>query len=124
MKARSLSWALTYYLARNKTDGLLRYYQELRMLPRDIEFDDEVLLGCFARAFDLMDADGKKPDENKLAAFADGWYRMVVRWTPGEAADLMAELRKNREEAMQAKPADKANPFAPGAGGAAGPGSQ
>ena len=120
LKARALSWALTYYIAHDKLDGLLRYYQELRRLPRDIEFDDEVLLGCFGRAFDLMDATGKKIDEGKLAGFAETWYRMMVRFTAGEASDLLAELRKNREEAMQAKqPTEKVNPFNPmgGAGG-------
>jgi hypothetical protein len=120
-KARALSWALTYYLAHDKLDGLLRYYRELSKLPRDIEFDDEVLLGCFGRAFELMDASGKKVDENKLAAFADGWYRMMVRFTAGEATDLLAELQKNREEAMQSKQApEKVNPFNPPAGGVGG----
>jgi hypothetical protein len=67
-----------------------------------------------------MDATGKKIDEGKLAGFAETWYRMMVRFTAGEASDLLAELRKNREEAMQAKqPTEKVNPFNPmgGAGG-------
>jgi hypothetical protein len=118
MKARALSWALTYYLARNKLDGLMRYYHELSKLPRDIEFDDDVLLGCFARAFDLLDPATMKVDENKLAKLAGEWYRIVVTLTAGEAADLVKELKKNREEALQNAPAEKTNPFAPpGAGG-------
>jgi hypothetical protein len=122
MKARALSWTLTYYLAHNKTDGLLRYYQELSKLPRDMTFDDEVLLASFGRAFELMDATGKKLDESKLASFAEVWYRQMVRFTAGEASDLLAELRKNREEALQAKPTDKANPLnPPGVGPGASP---
>jgi hypothetical protein len=121
MKARALSWALTYYLAHNKLEGLLRYYKELSKLPRDMTFDDEILLASFGRAFELMDATGKKLDDSKLAAFADTWYRQMVRFTAGEASDLLAELRKNREEALQSKSTEKANPLNPPGGAGAAP---
>ncbi len=39
VKARTLSWALTYFLANKKLDGLRRYHEELKKLPRDLEFD-------------------------------------------------------------------------------------
>jgi hypothetical protein len=78
MTARMSAWALTYFLANKKSDELLRYYQELRGLPRDLAFDEEVLLGIFARAFGLSDP--TKPNEldaNKLAILADQWYRYI-----------------------------------------------
>jgi hypothetical protein len=76
--ARTMSWALTYFLVNKKQEELLRYYQELRNLPRDLEFDEDVLLGVFARAFGL--ADSSKPnelDENKLAILAEQWYTFM-----------------------------------------------
>src|SRR5207237_883012 len=59
--ARSSAWALTDFLAREHLDKLLRYYQELGRLPRDVEYDANVLRNCFARAFNLLDpADPQK----------------------------------------------------------------
>src|SRR5262249_4413255 len=54
MKARTMAWALNYYLMHKKLGGLVRYYQELREMPRDLEIDEGVLLQTFARAFDLL----------------------------------------------------------------------
>ncbi len=68
-KARTASWALTYFLAKQKLDGVQRYCKELSKMPRDIELDDEVLLGCFARAFGKVDA-ANKVDNAKLDALA------------------------------------------------------
>jgi hypothetical protein len=41
-KAQTMSWALVYYLAQERRDGLLRYYQELSSMPRDLDFDEEI----------------------------------------------------------------------------------
>jgi hypothetical protein len=122
LKARTLSWALTCYLVRNQRDGLLRYYKELSKLPRDMEFDEEALFGCFARAFDLLDPTTKKVDESKLDQLAIGWHGAIFRSTPEEAEAFVKELKKNREEAMQSKPEEKTNPFnPPGLPGGGGP---
>jgi hypothetical protein len=72
-RARTASWSLTYFLARQHLDGLQRYFQELRKMPRDIELDGDILLGCFARAFGKVDANNKV-DKGKLDAFARDWY--------------------------------------------------
>ena len=77
-KAHTMSWALVYYLAYKKRDGLLRYYQELAQEPRDLDLDEDVLLNCFARAFGLTDP--KKPnemDETELNKFAAAWYKFM-----------------------------------------------
>jgi hypothetical protein len=42
-KARTMTWALTYYLAQKHREKLRRYYDELADLPRDLEFDADVL---------------------------------------------------------------------------------
>jgi hypothetical protein len=90
-KARTMTWALVYYLAYKKRDGLLRYYQELAKQPRDLDLDDEVLLGCFARAFGLVNP--KKPDEvdaNELSNLAHSWYKFI-RDTPLEIDEVLKD---------------------------------
>jgi hypothetical protein len=114
-KARTLAWALSYYVARNRLDDLLLYYQELAKLPRDLDFDDQVLMEAFAKAFKLMDDSGKKVDQDKLARFAENW-RSVISSTTLEHAELIEEASKMLAE--QNKPSS-ATPG--GAGPARGP---
>jgi hypothetical protein len=96
-KARTMSWALVYFLAHKKREGLLRYYQELAQEPRDLDLDEDVLLNCFARAFGLVDP--KKPDEvdetalNKLAA---AWYTFM--------RDTPLEIDQNLQDALKKRP--------------------
>ena len=77
-QARTLAWALAYFLAQRELPSLRRYYQELASLPRELELDETALLGCFARAFGLEDA--KNPngvDEDKMANLAAQWFRFL-----------------------------------------------
>jgi hypothetical protein len=118
-KARTLSWALTFFLARQKLDGLLRYYKELSKLPRDLEFDDKVLLGCFARAFELVEVN--KPDtinKDKFAQFANAWNDNIIM-TPLDHSveEVLLALRKGGQSELKST-----GPPAPGAPGAVPPG--
>src|SRR5262249_4243964 len=71
---RTMSWSLTYFLAERKTEGLMRYFEELNNMPRDIEFDDGALLACFGRALDLMDLSSpNQVDSGKLGRLANEW---------------------------------------------------
>jgi hypothetical protein len=92
-KARATAWALTYFLAQRKTPELLAYYGELSRLPRDLEFDDQVLLRCFARAFGLIDPKTNQPDQARLATFAREWDDYIVR-TPVEFEEAIKEIHK------------------------------
>jgi hypothetical protein len=90
-KARTMAWALVYFLAHKKRDGLLRYYEELAKQPRDLDLDEEVLLGCFARALGLVDP--KKPDvvdTNELNKMALAWYKFI-KDTPLEITEVYNE---------------------------------
>jgi hypothetical protein len=91
-KARTASWALTYFLAQKHLDGLRRYFAELSKMPRDIELDDTVLLSCFARAFGCVDGNNKV-DEGKLRALANDWYGF---WQSVhfESEPVMKEIRE------------------------------
>jgi hypothetical protein len=74
-KARATAWSLAYFLATSERrfEGLLAYFKELSKMPRDIELDDEILLGCFARAFGLVDASNKL-DNAKLVSLEREWF--------------------------------------------------
>lgn len=90
-KARTMTWALVYFLAHKKRDGLLRYYQELAKEPRDLDLDEDALMACFARAFGLSDP--KKPQEvdaNELNKLAAAWYRFI-RDTPLEIDEVLKD---------------------------------
>lgn len=74
-RVRTAAWSLTYFLATSKMrfTGLQRYFKELSKMPRDIELDEEVLLGCFARAFGCVDA-SNKINNAALDKLAREWY--------------------------------------------------
>ncbi|HXG09451.1 MAG TPA: DUF1570 domain-containing protein [Gemmataceae bacterium] len=113
VRARATAWALTYFLAHKKLDDLFGYFQELSRLPRDLEFDEEVLLTVFARAFKLTDAKGK-PDAAKLGQFANEWHE-YINLTPLEVEDVLKLVHKTQNE-MKA-PSTPGTPGAPGTPG-------
>jgi hypothetical protein len=112
VKARPLAWSLTYFLTQKKLDGLLRYFKELDKLPRDLEFDSDVLLGAFARAFDLTDARNPAAVDNaKLASLAQEW-RSYIQQLPDEMRDIVKEVRDIQKVS---RGTGAGNPNAPGA---------
>jgi hypothetical protein len=77
-RARVMAWALTFFLAQKHPDGLMRYYEELANMPRDLRFDRDVLLGAFGRAFGLTEAGNPAAlDKAKADVFARKWYAYV-----------------------------------------------
>jgi hypothetical protein len=100
VKAHTLAWSLTFFLARENLEGLLRYYKELSRLPRDLEFDDEVLLTAFARAFNCIDTRSGKIDDLALQTLADKWS-LYVSLTPLESEEIMKEVQKTSEMGTQ-----------------------
>ncbi|HEV3237209.1 MAG TPA: DUF1570 domain-containing protein [Gemmataceae bacterium] len=122
-KARTMAWALSYYVARNRLDDLFVYYQELAKMPRDLDFDDQVLMEVFAKAFKLMDESGKKVDQSKLEKFAENW-RSVISSTTLEHPELVEEASKMlaaQNKPAGAGPGGRVPPAGnPGGGGGAG----
>jgi len=76
MRARTMAWALCYFLAQRHLDGLERYGQELAALPRDLDLETDVTIGAFARAFKLTDASGAI-DQVKFRNFANEWSKYM-----------------------------------------------
>ncbi len=122
-KARTMTWSLVYFLAHKKRDGLLRYYEELANQPRDLDLDEDVLMGCFARAFGLVDA--KNPNEvdaNGLNNLAASWYKFI-RDTPLEIEEAYKEAvkaNKKRPAVLQSPSSVRPPPGAPPGGGQGG----
>jgi len=114
-KALTMAWSLTYFLAQQKLDGLQRYFKEVGKMPRDIELDGDVLLGCFARAFDAVDRN-RNIDENKLRDLASRWYNYAQR-VPLESEDFLKQLREYYKEmnAQTQQAASNPNGNSPGA---------
>lgn len=118
VKARTLAWSLTYFLARKQFDGLMRYYQELARMPRDLEFDPDTLLLCFARAFDLLDPkDASRIDQGKLGNLARQWHDYIMTM-PLKSDELMQEVAKSQAELRST-----GNPQRSGGAGGFGPGT-
>lgn len=77
--ARCTSWAFVYYLAQDrKLHYLFRFGEELDKLPRDMDLNDQVLQGAFAKAFDMTDTrNARQVDEIKLKNMASYWFEMI-----------------------------------------------
>jgi hypothetical protein len=96
LKARSMSWALTYFLAQAKLDGLQRYFRELGKLPRDLELDEDTLKETFARSFNLLDRSGKV-DAGLMSRLANEWHEFMLR-TPLELNEILQEVRRTQND--------------------------
>jgi hypothetical protein len=93
-KARTYTWSLYYFLAEMKADGLMKYFDEIRRLPRDIQFSEDVLLGCFIRAFDLTETDNVAlVNPIKFSKFAHEWYDFM-HFSTLEASEAFIKATK------------------------------
>lgn len=97
-KAQTMSWALTYYLTQqNQLEGLYRFFDEVANLPRDLQYDSDVYLSCFARSFGLDDAN--TPDGVNAArfrGFAREWFNFM-NGVQLEVSDPYEVARKTEE---------------------------
>jgi hypothetical protein len=116
LKARTMSWALTYFLAQTKLDGLQRYFAELTKLPRDMEFDEETLKEVFARSFNLLDRSGKV-DPGQMNRLGTEWHEFMIR-TPLELNEILQEVRKTQNDIKSGLGKDNKGNKPPAAGGA------
>ena len=104
-KARSSAWALSYYLMKTRLPAMMKFFQELSALPRDLEIDGKVILACFARAFDVANATQDGIDPAKFEQLAKDWVSYVKGLpVPGAELGLERELTT---------PPNPTNPTAP-----------
>jgi hypothetical protein len=76
VKAQATSWALYYYLAKDRPNDLRKFVAELAALPRDLPLDGATVFAAFCRSFSL---DGSK---ESLAQFAKGWLGYLATVAP------------------------------------------
>ncbi|HZY89991.1 MAG TPA: DUF1570 domain-containing protein, partial [Gemmataceae bacterium] len=100
-KGRAAAWSLVYYLVTDpsRRPGLQRYFKELSKLPRDMELSHDMLLACFARAFDAVNPDGSV-NKQKLNRVANEWYSSIDSVVM-ESEDIHAKISKHFEEARK-----------------------
>ncbi len=77
IKANATSWALYYYLAKQKPDQLRQYVAELNKLPRDLPIDGRTAYAVFVRVFKLSATDDGPADSVALKKFADEWITYI-----------------------------------------------
>jgi hypothetical protein len=116
LRARSNAWALAYYLIKARLPGMLRYYQELSALPRDLEMDERALLACFARAFDVANVTNDGVDPAKFEQLAKDWLAHV-RGLPVPGAELGLERELGNQHGQPNQPGQPATPPGPTRGG-------
>jgi hypothetical protein len=113
LRARTLAWSLVYYLANYHLDQLMAYFQQLSVMPRDLEMDDQTMLLTFAKACKLTNSAGDAIDQDKFAAFANSWFKKIADETlPGDGPDLPLKARQERSAT-----ADSGGPAGPGGPG-------
>jgi hypothetical protein len=99
-KARTMAWALTYFLMSRNLDGMLRFLDELSKLPRDKGLDGSALELAFGRAFDLMDpTDPYRVNPLKLDRLAREWYSFI-ELTQLESSEAVQDVVKAYQERM------------------------
>jgi hypothetical protein len=93
IKARTTAWALSYYLLKSRLPGMMKFYQELAHLPRDLEVDEKTVLACFARSFDVANATQDGIDPSKFEQLAKDWLSYIRSLPiPGVEIGLEREL--------------------------------
>ena len=84
----------------------MTYFKELGNLPRDMEFDDEILMGCFVRAFKLGDQNNpNQPRPDALKRLAADWYGYMenVQLENDQAMEEAREALASKKERAQSK---------------------
>jgi hypothetical protein len=122
--ARSTAWALTYYLAHQKRDMFRDYLNELAQLPRDVEYDANVLKRTFARSFKLLTKDPNDPtkqaiDAGRLEQLATAWFSAMDR-TSLDIMEVEKGELKLRKAIADAAAKAASRPTTPGAGAGSG----
>ena len=114
-KARTFSWSLTYFLAKQRYPQFEKFLQELAKLPRDAELDEEATITALSKAFGYSTAgiSGADSADKRFAIIAIDWKN----WMEGQQSP--SRQLKVDTLILQGGPGTGAAP-APGAGGPGG----
>jgi hypothetical protein len=107
IKAQATSWALYYYLAKDRQNELRTFLDELAALPRDLPLEGETVTAAFCRAFNLDGSD------EAYSRFANRWLE-YVRTLPKSSEDILLVEPKPKSPPAGGFPG---GPGFPGGGG-------
>lgn len=111
--AQSTAWALAYYLMKRPMN-LMEYLEEIKSLPRDLEYSDHHQALLFSKAFRLSLATSTKPtplknlDLQEIQRFGEQWLSRMSRTTT-EISSVENQVMDEREEEAK-KPKRKPQP--------------
>ncbi|MBO0701246.1 MAG: hypothetical protein J2P46_22805, partial [Zavarzinella sp.] len=80
-RARTYSWAVVYFLAKDKFQEFEAFLQELAKLPRDAELDPEAVIVAFCKGYgiDTAGLSAAIPDVDRFAGVGLEWYNFMTR---------------------------------------------
>jgi hypothetical protein len=123
-RARTYSWAVMYFLFKEKFKEFETFLQELSKLPRDAELDAEAVMVAFCKAYgiDTAGLTGANVNIGKFAGVGLEWFNFMGRQT--------SPSRKLKIDNLAVTPGTPTGPGGapgfpgfPGAPGGPGPGS-
>lgn len=131
-RARTLSWALTYYFFEQRFAEFDKFLAELSNLPRDAELDHYTLVMAFLKNFGydtagITPADPKGKQQERYFGVSRSWVA-AIRNTPLPTIDLRLELPSTPPSGPGGGPIGPGGPGGPGGigpgfpGGPMGPG--
>lgn len=118
-RARTLSWALTYYFFNHRFAEFEKFMADLSNLPRDAELDHYTLVTTFLRDFGY-DATGLTPKDPK--GKLDRYFGVARSWVSAIRNDPAPTVDLNLEQPAMPDPNDPNNPMGPMGPGPMGPG--
>jgi hypothetical protein len=80
-RARTYSWAVVYFLAREKFHQFEGFLQELSKLPRDAELDPQAVIVAFCKGYgiDTSGLSAASPDIRRFLGVGLEWYNFMSR---------------------------------------------
>ena len=115
-RARTYSWAVTYFLAKAKFKEFERFLQEMAKLPRDAELDAQAVIVCFAKGFgiDIAGLSGSLVSSREFGGIGLEWFAYM--------ATQASPSRKLKIDSIATAPGTTGGPGFPGFPGGAPPG--
>jgi hypothetical protein len=121
-RARTYSWAVMFFLFKEKFREFEAFLQELSKLPRDAELDAEAVIVAFSKAYgiDTAGLSGSNVNIGRFAGVGLEWFNfMAKRTSPSRAwkIDSLAVTPGTGEGGVPGFPGFPGFPGAPGAPG-------
>ncbi len=89
IKSQATAWGLTHFLAKSRSAGLSKFFDQLSRMPRDLRPDREQMLLLFCREFGLMDRrDPTKVNKDEFKRLADDWLDFMRGYANEGGLDL------------------------------------